>query len=267
MQRKLLGLLILALCPALARAETPAPQAPEDADRLGTWSLVPYGSTNPVLNCSPLGACVVALEDGEAIESRFLPDSARWQVEPGTTGPGQRTPLLVIKPKECGIASNLIVSTDRRVYTFLLNAPACDPDKLAPATIRFDQIRFTYPESFALLWQPAPPVSSPTLATAASRLDQLNFDYFVSAGRKAIEPLTVFDDGVKTYIVLRPEDLDRDAPAIFLHGEHGRLEAVNFSPPAHGNRTYTVDRVAKELVLVSGPSSAERALIRNRKGR
>ena len=267
MKAKFLPLLALALWPSIGRAETPVAAIPDGTDRLGTWSLVPYGSSNPVLNCSPLGACIVALEDGETIESRFLPDSARWQVEPGTAGPSQRTPLLAIKPKECGIASNLIVSTDRRVYTFILNAPACEPDKLAPATIRFDQVRFTYPEAFAQLWQPAPPAPGPTLATAASRVDQLSFDYSVSAGRKAITPQTVYDDGVRTYIVLREEDLARDAPAVFLQGEHDRLEAVNFSPPVHGGRTYTVDRVARELVLVSGPGAAERTLIRNRKGR
>ena len=264
MLRKLIALFAFTLFPALGIAEdTTAPPI----DRLGTWTLIPYGASNPVLNCSPLGACIVALEDGETIESRFLPDSARWQVEPGTTGPNQRTPLLAIKPKECGIASNLIVSTDRRVYTFILNAPACDPGRLAPGTIEFDQVRFTYPEAFALLWQSAAPAPGPTLATSASRLDQLNFDYSFSAGRKAIEPQTVYDDGQKTYIVLREADLDREAPAVFLRGEHDRLEAVNFSPPAHGNRTYVVDRVTRELVLVSGPSAAERTLIRNRKGR
>jgi hypothetical protein len=41
-----------------------------------------------------VGACLVALEDGETIEGRFLPDSARWQVELGTTGPAQRIPVL-----------------------------------------------------------------------------------------------------------------------------------------------------------------------------
>jgi type IV secretion system protein TrbG len=262
MVRKSITLLILTLAFAFRLAA-----AEEQPDRLGTWSLVPYGSTNPVLTCSPLGACIVALEEGESIQSRFLPDSARWQVEPGTTGPNQRIPLLAIKPKECGITSNLIVSTDRRVYTFILHAPTCDPAQLSPATIRFDQVRFTYPEAFALLWQAAPPVSSPTLPTSASRLDQLNFDYSWSAGRKALKPQIVYDDGQKTYIVLTEEDLRRDAPAVFIHGEHDRLESVNFSAPVNGGRTYTVDRVVEQLVLVSGPSAAEKTLIRNRKGR
>jgi type IV secretory pathway VirB9-like protein len=263
------SLFVLAL-PAFAEVTDDAPRASETPDHLGTWSLVAYGSTNPVLNCSPLGACIVALEEGETIESRFLPDSARWQVEPGATGPGQRTPLLAVKPKECGIASNLIVSTDRRVYTFILNAPACDPGQLSATTLKFDQVRFTYPEAFARLWQPAPPVvpaPGPTVGTTALRPDQLNFDYTWSAGRKGVEPQTVYDDGVKTYIVVREEDLRRDAPAVFIHGEHDLLEAVNFSPPVPGSRTYTVDRVVRDLVLVSGPSSAERTLIRNRKGR
>ena len=234
----------------------------------GTWTSVPYGTANPTLHCMPLGACIVALEEGETLAGRFLSDTARWEIEPGTTGPGGRIPVLAIKPKECGITSNLFVTTDRRVYTFLLEAPACDPAQLSAGssgTLHFDQLRFTYPEEFARLWQePAPPVA-PGVSIGARRVSELHFDYTWSGGRKAIEPKIVYDDGAKTYIVLKDEDQHREAPAVFIHGEHDSLEAVNFTPPPAGGATYTVDRVVSELVLVTGPSSSEKTVI-HRKG-
>jgi P-type conjugative transfer protein TrbG len=234
----------------------------------GTWTSVPYGTANPTLHCMPLGACIVALEEGETLAGRFLSDTARWEIEPGTTGPGGRIPVLAIKPKECGITSNLFVTTDRRVYTLLLEAPACDPAQLSGGSagaLHFDQLRFTYPEEFARLWQePAPPVA-PGVSIGARKVSELHFDYTWSGSRKAIEPKIVYDDGAKTYIVLKDEDQHREAPAVFIHGEHDSLEAVNFTPPPAGGATYTVDRVVSELVLVTGPRSSEKTVI-HRKG-
>jgi P-type conjugative transfer protein TrbG len=255
--------IVLALASTLPGhgSEVPVP------DQIGAWTILPYGASNPVLNCMPLGACLVALEDGEAVQSRFLPDSARWQVEPGTTGPGERTPVLAIKPKECGISTNLFVTTDRRIYTFLLNSPACEPSQLSASTIKFDQVRFSYPEAFLKIWQESAPQPAAGIALSAVRVNDLNFDYTWSAGRRAVEPRVVYDDGSRTYIVLKEEDRGREAPAVFVHGDHGKLEAVNFIPPAAGATTYTVDRVGAELVLVSGASSNQRTLIRSRKVR
>jgi type IV secretion system protein VirB9 len=214
----------------------------------------------------PLGACIVALEEGETLEARFLSDTARWEIEPGTTGPAGRIPVLAIKPKECGIASNLFVTTDRRVYTFMLEAPACDPAQLSASSLHFDQVRFTYPEQFARLWQEPAAAIAPGVPIGARRVAELHFDYTWSGGRKAIEPKIVYDDGARTYVVLKDEDQNREAPAVFVHGEHGALEAVNFTPPPTGGSTYTVDRVVSELVLVTGPDSSQKTVI-HRKGR
>lgn len=254
--------LLFLMSPAIAAVAADPPE------QIGAWTVVPYGSSNPVLSCMPLGACLVALEDGETIQGRFLPDSARWQVEPGTTGTEQRIPVLAIKPKECGISTNLFVTTDRRVYTFLLTSPDCNPTQMTVQTIKFDQIRFTYPQEFARLWQePALPLPAAGTATGASRVDQLSFDYSWSAGCHAVKPRTVYDDGSKTYIVLNPEDAKRDAPAVFIEGDHGKLEAVNFSPPPSGGSTYTVDRVVPKLALISGSGSDQKTIITRRKGR
>lgn len=240
----------------------PAEESPAQS---AGWRLVPYGTEVPTLSCSPLGACMIALEEGEQIESRFLADSARWEVEPGSTG---AIPLVAVKPRECGIASNLYLSTDRRIYTLLLLSPACDPAHLNdPAGIKFDQIRYTYPGQFRRLWQPTAPADPSAIHTSARSVADLNFSYRWSAGRRAVEPRIVYDDGSRTYLVLDRMDPALHTPAVFVKGENGQLEAVNFAAPLPGGTTYTVDRIADELVLVSGPARAEKTTIRRERRR
>jgi P-type conjugative transfer protein TrbG len=234
----------------------------------GPWKVLTYGSeSTPTLNCTPLAACLVALQPGETLKDRFLADSAAWEVESGTAGPDQKTPVLAIKPKRCASSTNLLITTNRRVYTFLLLSPVCNPETLQATDKTFDVVRFTYPEDWAKVWDdtPAPTVPAPGVATRAAHVADLNFDYSVKAGRKAIEPKIVYDDGAKTFIVLRPEDLHLDSPAVFVQGPGG-LEAVNFTPPPAGSSTYVVDRVVTNLVLVCGPKTNQRTEIRNRKG-
>jgi type IV secretory pathway VirB9-like protein len=229
------------------------------------WREVPYGTSTPKLDCTPLSACLVTLQSGETIQSRFLADSAGWEVEPGTTGAGQRLPILAIKPHRCNESTNLFISTDRRIYSLLLNAPPCDEPTLKAEATQI--VRFVYPEEFARSWGDDSPVAAPVpgLALQAPSLTALNFAYQWSAGRHAVDPQVVYDDGKRTYIVLRPEDAARGyAPAVFaLNGKN--LEALNFTPPQHGSTTYVVDRVVPALALVLGNDRNQRTEIR-RKG-
>jgi type IV secretion system protein VirB9 len=216
----------------------------------------------------PLGACIVALEEGESIMGRFMPDTARWEVSAGSMGPGERIPILAIKPKECAIASNLFVTTDRRIYTFLLESPPCgDPAALSVSTLRFDQVRFSYPEEFAKLWNPGLPPANSALTLGARNVSELNFGYRWWSGRDGLTPKIVYDDGAKTYIVINEQDALRDAPAVFVKGAKGELEAVDFEAPKNGGLVYVVNRVVPELVLVGGARSSQRTTIRRQGGR
>jgi type IV secretion system protein TrbG len=254
------ALMLSILVPGMSQAEETA----------GSWKVAAYGTGTPTLTCSPIAACLVALQEGESIQARFLADSAGWEVQPGTMGPEQRTPVIAVKPHRCGESTNLFVTTNLRIYSFALVSLDCDPATLKAGPGSFDLLRFTYPQEFAHVWgdsPPAPPAPTPGVTTAASKITDLNFDYSIKAGRRAIEPKTVYDDGLRTYLVLKPEDLAADAPAVFINGPGNKLEAVNFTPPTRGGSTYVVDRVVQgELVLVSGPKDNQKTYIRNRKG-
>jgi P-type conjugative transfer protein TrbG len=227
------------------------------------WTTVEYGASTPTLSCTPLSACLVTLQAGETVRNSFLADSSGWELETGTVS--DSVPVLAIKPHRCSTSTNLFVTTSFRAYAFVLDSPPCDPGSLKTDTAPH-MLRFTYPAQFAKAWGAPPPIiPSPGLATQASSLENLNFDYTIASGRNAIEPQRVFDDGQRTFITLRPEDLHAEAPAVFVFTPDGKLEAVNFIPPSPGNRTYIVDRVAPRLVLVSGPKNNQRCIL-TRKG-
>ncbi len=239
------------LAPGAASADTPA------------WRDITYGGEPPTLVCNPLSACLVALQPGEVVTSRYLADTANWEIEVGSTT-GNGVPLIAIKPHVCNRSSNLYVATDRRVYSFVLDSPVCDAPTLKAASVPIT--RFTYPEDFGRTWGEQPPAkATPGIQLQASNPANLNFDYSVSAGRHAIKPDQVYDDGQRIYVVLSSSDRNGPAPAVFVLGEKNKLEAINFQPPSAGGNTYIVDRLVPQLVLVSGPDKNQRTEIR-RKG-
>jgi type IV secretory pathway VirB9-like protein len=74
----------------------------------------PYGYSRPKITCAPLHVCSVALQDGEAVTSVSIGDTVRWLLQNATAG---SKPVLMIKPTQAGLSTNLVVTTDKgRVY-------------------------------------------------------------------------------------------------------------------------------------------------------
>ncbi|MBK7656782.1 MAG: TrbG/VirB9 family P-type conjugative transfer protein [Betaproteobacteria bacterium] len=62
----------------------------------------------------PLHVCSVALQDGEAATSVSIGDTVRWLLQTATAG---TKPVLMIKPTQAGLSTNLVVTTDKgRIY-------------------------------------------------------------------------------------------------------------------------------------------------------
>jgi len=81
-----------------------------------------YGYSRPTITCSPLHVCAIRLIDGEAITSLALGDTVRWIAEKTTAG---ATPVVMVKPTQGGISTNLVITTDAgRVYFMHLVASA-----------------------------------------------------------------------------------------------------------------------------------------------
>ena len=84
--------------------------------------LYVFGQGMPVMVCAPLRVCAVELQPGEHLQSQpQIGDSRRWEITPVMSGSGlDQTPLLVVKPIEAGLETDLIIPTDRRTYVVRL---------------------------------------------------------------------------------------------------------------------------------------------------
>jgi len=219
-----------------------------------------FGQGMPVLVCAPLRVCAIELQAGEHLESQpQIGDSRRWEITPVLSGSGlDETPLLIVKPIEAGLETDLIVSTDRRTYVFRLIS---DPTRFV------SRLAFQYPGEDATKWaafqarQDAAKRDAEAVAEQAhekdkragvvplaeNALDNLYFDYKLS-GDAAYRPQQVFDDGQHTYLIYPNDGRFRELPTLLIQ-VNGKSELVNFR--VDGSR-YIVDRLFDKAILVVG---------------
>ncbi len=262
---------------ALARAYRRTGAAPS-VER-PTDSLFPFGHVRPVLRCAPLRACAVELEAGELVLATSLGDSERWLLQAASSGPGGRTPILVVKPIACDLSTNLVVSTDRRIYELALDSPPCRNADTGEATynprLQYTGLaRFYYPDDLVRRWtgqealareQAERLAAGRTPLGAGARLAHLNFDYAWDRARRwPWVPAQVFDDGEHTYIALPPGARLAELPLLFALGPHDELSLLNYQL---AGRTLVADRVLERAALVVGSAKKkdeQRLEIRNR---
>ena len=219
-----------------------------------------FGQGMPVMVCAPLRVCAIELQAGEHLESQpQIGDSRRWEITPLLSGSGlDETPLLIVKPIEAGLETDLIVSTDRRTYIFRL---------ISDSTRFVSRLAFQYPGEDAAKWaafqarQDAAKRDAEAVAEQArekdkragvvpmaeNALDNLYFDYKLD-GDAAYRPQQVFDDGAHTYLIYPNDGRFRELPTLLIVA-NGKSELVNFR--VEGAR-YIVDRLFDKAILVVG---------------
>jgi len=238
--------------------------------RQSTVMVFPFGHSQPVLAAAPLRASVIELQPGETVLGIVAGDTERFAIEQTQTGPAGRVPLVVVKPLAHDVTTNLVVSTDRRVYHVTLDsAPAprrarsrrarrAEAQNPQPRYAR--HIRFYYPDD-ALAGTAYGPRAAEAAAVAArsaeptledlASLDDLSFNYQTVGDRQAREMVArVFDDGVHTYVQLDPARLrGGTVPVLYVQGLGGEREILNY---AYDDGTYVTDRTADVFELVLG---------------
>ena len=222
--------------------------------------LYVFGQGMPVMVCAPLRVCAIELQAGEHLQSQpQIGDSRRWEITPVMSGSGlDVTPLLIVKPIEPGLETDLIVPTDRRTYVLRL---VSDPTRFA------SRLAFQYPGENSVKWatfqaqQDAAKSDADTIAEqerakdkqagvvpmADDALDNLYFDYKLS-GDASLRPERVLDDGQHTYLIYPNDGRFRELPTLLMVVS-GKTELVNFR--VDGSR-YIVDRLFDRAVLVVG---------------
>lgn len=201
----------------------------------------------------------IALEPGEQLSGTgavAAGDTARWilgQAESGA-GPSRRVHVLV-KPTAPGLATNLVVQTDRRTYHVELRATAADWAA---------SVAWRYPEGELVAVRgtsvPAAPAAAPPQAVAPDLAD-LRFAWRIE-GRAPFRPLRVFDDGRRTYVDFPPHVAEGEMPPLLVAGPDGRTEPARVR--VRGTRMI-VDGVfeAGELRLGTGRRAARVRLVRD----
>lgn len=186
------------------------------------------------LSTAPDQVSDVALEPGEKLVAVAAGDTARWVIGDTISGSGvgQRVHILV-KPTMAGLRTNLVISTDRRVYHLALRSLPTAP---------YAAIAWTYAG-------PSPLLVARSVSAGPAGAAALNFGYRIKGDRPAWRPLRAFDDGRQTFIEFPPGLAASEAPPLFLTGSGGRPELVNYR--LRGS-TYVVDRLFEAAELRHG---------------
>lgn len=210
----------------------------------------------------------LVLEKGEHVVARAAGDTERWLVEETSVGEGQwQQVTLLIKPTTAPLVTNLLVTTNRRLYQIeLLAHQATDASyqslvawkyagPMVTAGADWDGARAGRGADAAT----APPAADIAVGVATD-LSELDFEYRVRpAARRAPRwtPQQVFHDGAKTYIKFPPHVMQTEAPPLFVrNGKEDQL--VNYRVVGD---TYVVDRVVDLAVLKIGKVKADQVVI------
>jgi len=234
---------------------------------LPTGQVHPFGESVPEIVCLPYRACDLELQAGETVDGLALGDPQRWSSEFLFEGPPEAAvPHIVLKPAGHGLRTNAVVVTSRRTYHLELSSP--EEGEPEP-TAYHHHVSWWYPADWVRR-------SRETRARAAARealpapspverpldLSELSFRYRIEEPRRARRrlpwrPVTVFDDGTRTFVKLPAASRRGDLPALMGELPDGSLFPLE---ARLAGEWWIVPEVARRLQLVLGAGKSKRSL-------
>jgi len=238
-----------------------------------------YGESYPSIVCAILQVTDIELQAGEVVTQVNVGDTTRWSVESAVSGAGtsplQAVQHLIVKPRDVGLNTSLVVTTDRRTYHMIL---------VSDQREFMHSVRFVYSDQH----EPVPaatPAASPAAAPAPAptpqqvaqdararphktAAKQVAFvkadpapvddtdDGYVITGQADWKPVTVYSKGGKTYIEMPESVRHKEAPVLFEETKKGWFhhETILVNYRVLG-RWYVADKVIDKGTLVSGVGS------------
>jgi type IV secretion system protein VirB9 len=197
---------------------------------------------------SPDYVTTITLKPGEKLISKVAGDTTRWVIGDTITGESANpTILVVLKPVRANLRTNLMLSTNQRVYQIdLVALPGNQYQNAISWNYPQDDIRDAMAKANVMTTQAAQ-----TELTSVA-IENLNDNYSIDTtqGHKPDwTPKQVFDDGAKTYIDF-PDTLGTtSAPPLFILGADGQADLVNYRVKGH---FYIVDRLFDRAQLRVG---------------
>jgi type IV secretion system protein VirB9 len=224
-------------------ANSAALREPSRSGYVNALQVYPYSEgTLYRVYAAPEQVTDIALQAGEAVTSVASGDTVRWIVGDTTSGSGvARRAHILVKPSAAGLRTNLVITTDRRVYHLELESTAATA---------MAALSWSYPEDALIALHGVPAASEPGAPAAAGpALENLGFDYRISGDSPPWRPLRVFDDGRQTFIEFPASIAQGSAPPLFVIGDGGEAELVNYRM---AGRFYVVDRLFARAELRLG---------------
>lgn len=158
----------------------------------------------------------IALEPGERLTGAgpiAAGDTARWIIGDTESGSGNsRRVHVLVKPTRIGISTNLMITTDRRMYMIELRAAE---------TPYMPAIAWAYPDPPAS--QRASIPATPVIPAASAR----RYRYGLTGDTPPWRPISVFDDGRRVYVEFPRGIVQGEMPPIFVLGADGEPQIVN----------------------------------------
>lgn len=212
-----------------------------------------YGVQTPRVVCSPMRICDVKLQAGETIFSLHAGDTTRWTIEPALEGDGaSEVEHIIIKPLDVGISTNMVITTNRRVYHIDLSSSKSQ---------NIPRISFVYPEEslakFKLLQdRKKQTIANNTIPETNEYLGNLDFEYEVTGADVIWKPVRVYNDGKKTIIEMPSSMNSNESPALLVtrYNKNSRNSEQLVNYRVQNNR-YIVDAIFYEAELVLGVGS------------
>ncbi|MCH9751619.1 MAG: P-type conjugative transfer protein TrbG [Alphaproteobacteria bacterium] len=196
------------------------------------------------LYASPGQVSDVALQPGEELVSVSAGDTVRWVVGDTISGSGTTARAhVLVKPISSGIRTNLMIATNRRTYH--LELESVDGGYMAALSWRYptDELAGLTARNERAIARDSGSIERGLV------LEGLNFDYRMSGDSPAWKPVRVFDDGRQVFIQMPDNIMATDLPPLFVLGEDGDAELVNYRVRSN---YYVVDRLFRAAELRLG---------------
>ena len=192
----------------------------------------------------------IALRPGEKLITAAAGDTVRWLVDSVQSGSGETAQtLLLVKPRKAGLQTNLLITTDQRIYTLDLTS--------IDTGVYHTMIAWNYPFGDVVMIRnqvadAAGGGASDDRNGVGSVQGQFQLPRFCDRSIRRRRPgarLRAFDDGQKTYIQFPPKVTVTEAPPLFVMGRNGDAQLVNYRVKGDW---YIVDRLFDKAELRLG---------------
>lgn len=202
-----------------------------------THTLFTYNQNNVYqVYASPDFLTTFELAPDEEVTFLAGGDTENWQIEEAKGG-AKNTTFVFIKPLEEDLNTNLIITTNKRLYNIKINSTLNEYNSL---------VKWNYPETTEMI-----KFSDNSIQTSAVTADRINMDYSISNNTYSFAPDKIFDDGSKTYFKMKKNM--PEMPVIFMKGDDGEYSQVPFDVGKTGE--IVVHRTAKKFKFQLGRKS------------